>query len=102
MPSTARARDRVRPLALAPRTPVVLVVEDDPLVRCRRPREREVAVLVASGRTNRQVAEALVLAEGTAANHVRRIPLRLGLDSRTRLALWGAADPGRRLAVGLG
>jgi DNA-binding NarL/FixJ family response regulator len=66
------------------------------------PRERDVAALVAHGRTNREIAQALVLAEGTAANHVRRTLLRLGLASRTQLAVWVAADPVRRSAAGLG
>jgi DNA-binding NarL/FixJ family response regulator len=65
-------------------------------------REREVAILVAQGRPNRGIAEGLVLAEGTAANHVRRILLRLGLASRTQLAVWVAADPQRRAEAGLG
>jgi DNA-binding NarL/FixJ family response regulator len=64
-------------------------------------REREVAALVARGATNRQIAEALVLTEGTAANHVRRILLKLGLESRTRLAVWVARDASRRAAAGL-
>jgi DNA-binding NarL/FixJ family response regulator len=52
-------------------------------------REREVLALVVGGATNRQIAGALVLSEGTAANHVRRILLKLGLRSRTQLAVWG-------------
>jgi DNA-binding NarL/FixJ family response regulator len=64
-------------------------------------REREVAALVARGATNRQIAEALVLTEGTAANHVRRILLRIGLESRTKLAVWVATHPQRRAAAGL-
>jgi signal transduction histidine kinase len=50
------------------------------------PREREVADLVAHGYTNRQIAQELVLTEGTVANHVRRILGRLGLESRTQVA----------------
>jgi DNA-binding NarL/FixJ family response regulator len=64
-------------------------------------RERDVAALVARGATNRQIAEALVLTEGTAANHVRRILLRLGFETRTQLAVWVAADPWRCAAAGL-
>jgi DNA-binding NarL/FixJ family response regulator len=63
-------------------------------------REREVAALVASGSTNRAIAEALVLTEGTVANHVRRILMKLGFPSRTRLATWVAEDPARRVAAG--
>jgi DNA-binding CsgD family transcriptional regulator len=52
------------------------------------PREREVAVLIARGLTNTQIAEALVITRGTAANHVAHILGRLGLRSRTQVAIW--------------
>jgi DNA-binding CsgD family transcriptional regulator len=58
-------------------------------------REREVARLVAQGLTNREIAAELVVTEGTAANHVRRLRLRLGFGSRARVAAWVAED-GRR------
>jgi non-specific serine/threonine protein kinase len=50
------------------------------------PREREVAVLVAQGLTNRQVAEQLVVTEKTASNHVQRVLDKLGIHSRAQLA----------------
>jgi two-component system nitrate/nitrite response regulator NarL len=52
------------------------------------PRQRDVARLIARGMSNRQIASALVLTEGTVANHVRRILVKLGLRSRTQLAIW--------------
>jgi non-specific serine/threonine protein kinase len=51
-------------------------------------REEEVARLVAEGLTNRQIAEALLIAEGTAGVHVDHMLTKLGLHSRTQLALW--------------
>jgi DNA-binding CsgD family transcriptional regulator len=60
------------------------------------PREREVAGLVADGRTNREIATALVLVEGTVANYLRRLRLRLGLRSRAQVAAWVAVDDARR------
>jgi len=51
-------------------------------------REREVAALVAQGRTNREIANALVITEGTAANHVQHILNKLGLNSRAQIAAW--------------
>jgi DNA-binding NarL/FixJ family response regulator len=72
-------------------------VEWGPLTR----REREVAGLVARGLTNRAIAQALVLEEGTVANHIRRILLRLGFHSRTQLAVWVSGDPLRRAEAGL-
>jgi predicted ATPase/DNA-binding NarL/FixJ family response regulator len=52
------------------------------------PREREVAILVAEGLSNRDIAERLVVSERTAENHVQRVLNRLGLRSRAQVALW--------------
>jgi DNA-binding CsgD family transcriptional regulator len=54
-------------------------------------RQREVAALVAQGRTNRQIGEALVITEGTARVHVEHILAKLGLHSRAQLAGWAVA-----------
>jgi predicted ATPase/DNA-binding SARP family transcriptional activator/DNA-binding CsgD family transcriptional regulator len=51
-------------------------------------REREVALLLGRGLTNRRIAEELAISEHTAATHVRNILKKLGLDSRTRIAAW--------------
>jgi len=51
-------------------------------------REREVAALIARGYTNRQIAEALVVAEPTAVRHVANILNKLDLSSRARVAVW--------------
>jgi DNA-binding NarL/FixJ family response regulator len=52
------------------------------------PRQWEIARLIAGGRTNRQIAQELVLTTGTVANHVAQILDRLGLDNRVQLAAW--------------
>jgi DNA-binding NarL/FixJ family response regulator len=49
------------------------------------PREREVADQVASGKTNRSVAEVLFLSEKTVETHLARIYDKLGVRSRTAL-----------------
>jgi non-specific serine/threonine protein kinase len=54
-------------------------------------RETAVAALVARGLTNREIARTLVIAEGTAANHVHHILAKLGLASRTEIAAWAIA-----------
>jgi DNA-binding CsgD family transcriptional regulator len=59
-------------------------------------RERDVAAAVARGMTNRQIATAVVIEEGTVANHVRRILRRLGFQCRAQLAAWVAEDVRRR------
>ncbi|CAL9488283.1 hypothetical protein SUDANB95_03164 [Actinosynnema sp. ALI-1.44] len=46
-------------------------------------REVDVLALVAEGRTNREVAAALVLSEKTVARHLANIYAKLGLSSRT-------------------
>jgi DNA-binding CsgD family transcriptional regulator len=48
--------------------------------------ERRVAVLVAEGRTNREVAAALFLSERTVASHLSHVYAKLGVRSRTELA----------------
>jgi DNA-binding NarL/FixJ family response regulator len=52
------------------------------------PREEEVAVLVAQGLTNRQIASRLVISEATVETHLARIFRKLGLQSRTQLSVW--------------
>jgi DNA-binding CsgD family transcriptional regulator len=55
-------------------------------------REREVAVLIASGRSNREIATALVLGERTVEFHVANILTKLGASSRTSIAAWVVAQ----------
>ncbi len=51
-------------------------------------RQRQVAALVAQGKSNREIAGALVLSERTVENHIARIFGRLGFDSRAQIAAW--------------
>lgn len=69
-PSTAPAPDRANPLT---------------------PREQQVARLVASGRTNRQIGRALGIAEKTTEVHVHHIIGKLGARSRSEIAAWVGA-----------
>ncbi len=50
------------------------------------PREKEVAILVARGLTNRQIASELVLSEHTVHHHVTNILKKLNLTSRQQIA----------------
>jgi non-specific serine/threonine protein kinase len=51
-------------------------------------REREVALLVAQGLTNRAIARQLHLSERTAANHVQHILDKLDLENRAQIGAW--------------
>ena len=51
-------------------------------------RERDVVALIAEGRSNRQIAEQLVISERTAEHHVESILNKLGLSSRAQVAAW--------------
>jgi DNA-binding CsgD family transcriptional regulator len=50
-------------------------------------REREIAELVAEGRTNREIGGEVFLSEKTVEGHLTRIFAKLGVTSRTELAL---------------
>jgi non-specific serine/threonine protein kinase len=80
------AREPALPTALSARKPTLVETHDDPLTR----REREVAVLVGRGLTDRQISSQLHLSERTVHNHVRNILSKLGLRSRAQIAAWAA------------
>jgi DNA-binding NarL/FixJ family response regulator len=62
-------------------------------------REAEVLALVAAGRSNREIAETLVLSPKTVARHLSNIFAKLGVASRTQAAAFayehGLATPER-------
>jgi DNA-binding NarL/FixJ family response regulator len=68
---------------LSEQAPAWTQVLSDPL----SPRELEILRLVASGATNKDIANQLVLAEGTVKNHVTNIFTKLGVVDRTAAAM---------------
>jgi non-specific serine/threonine protein kinase len=61
------------------------------------PRECEVAALLAQGKSNREIAAALVVGTRTAETYISRILNKLGFSSRVQIATWaieqGLAPP---------
>ncbi|MFN2195405.1 MAG: LuxR C-terminal-related transcriptional regulator [Anaerolineales bacterium] len=51
-------------------------------------REREVAVLIAEGKSNREIAEQLFLSKRTVEKHAANILSKLGLTSRAQVVRW--------------
>jgi len=67
------------------------------------PAERAIALLVADGLTNRQVAKQVFLSPHTVNYHLRRIYRKLGIGSRVELVRWvhgsGLAESGGHLTT---
>lgn len=55
-------------------------------------REREVAALIAEGRTNREIAAELVLSERTVEKHVENVMHKLDFTTRAQVAVWAAGQ----------
>lgn len=64
-------------------------------------RQREVARLVAEGRTNLEIAERLGITLDGAKYHVSELLTRLGLERRRQIADWYQQDSGARSTRGL-
>ena len=61
--------------------------ESDDVFRELTAREMEIAVLIAEGLSNAQIAEKLFLADGTVRNHISTILEKTGLEHRTQIAV---------------
>jgi two-component system, NarL family, response regulator DevR len=61
--------------------------EEDRRLASLTPQERRILDQIAQGRTNRQIGEALYLAEKTVKNYVSNLLAKLGLERRTEAAI---------------
>ena len=66
---------------------VAAINDDEPDDEPLTDREEKVLALVAKGRSNRDIAETVFLAEGTVKNYVSKIMEKLHVESRTELAI---------------
>ena len=62
----------------------------DPRLASLTPQERRILDLIAEGKTNRQIAEEMYLAEKTVKNYVSNLLAKLGMARRTQAATFAA------------
>ena len=67
----------------------------DPRLRTLTPQERRILEHVAEGLTNRQIGEAMFLAEKTVKNYITAVLAKLGMERRTQAAVFAATHLGQ-------
>lgn len=82
-----RSRFQQAATAMLPRSAADAAYQNAAVARLTR-REREVAALIAQGKTSREIAEALVIGERTVETHTGNILGKLGVSSRREIAAW--------------
>ena len=70
--------------------------EEDERLRHLTDQERRILGLLADGKTNRQIAEAMFLAEKTVKNYVSNLLAKMGMSRRTEAAVYAARLAERR------
>ena len=69
------------------RTPSAAAPDDELDIRSLTTQERKILALLAEGKSNRQIAQALYLAEKTVRNYVSSLLAKLGMSCRTEAAV---------------
>ena len=64
--------------------------QEDPRLAALTSQEKRILGLIADGRSNRQIAEEMFLAEKTVKNYVSSILAKLGMERRTQAAVFAA------------
>ncbi len=70
--------------------------DEDKQLASLTPQERRILDQIAEGRTNRQIGEALFLAEKTVKNYVSNLLSKLGMERRTEAAIFATRLAERR------
>jgi DNA-binding NarL/FixJ family response regulator len=70
--------------------------DEDPRYKSLTEQERRILDLIAEGKTNRQIAGAMFLAEKTVKNYVSGLLRKLGMDRRTEAAVYAVERAKRR------
>ena len=60
------------------------------------PQERRILEFITEGKTNRQIADAMILAEKTVKNYISNVLAELGVERRTQAATFAARIRGTR------
>ena len=68
----------------------------DPRLRLLSPQERRILDHVAEGLTNRQIGEAMSLAEKTVKNYITAVLGKLGMERRTQAAVFAVTHKDRQ------
>jgi len=69
---------------------------DDPLIQRLSPQERRILDCIAEGKTNRQIADELFLAEKTVKNYVSNLLAKMEMSRRSEAAAYAARSATRR------